>query len=586
MRKLYRWAAATLAFLLLAGGMLLSGFAPPGDTGASQPAAPTVTGWVTDQVLPVSIAMSEADYEDLMANGTREQEYPGSVTWNGQTLPQISVRAKGNSSLNSVSRAENKRYSLKLDLNQFVDGQSIGGITTINLNNSFSDPSFLREYLSYEAFASLGVPVPKTTWVELTVNGKLWGLYLAVEQIGRPFLERSFADASGALYKPDGEKAGAGADLKWLGESYASYPGIVYKSGEVSGDHADLIAMLDALNNGGDLEKHLNVDEVLRYFAASTVMSNFDSYQGTILHNYYLYEENGRFTILPWDLNMSFGGFGMGVGTDSQIAVKIDEPTMTALVERPLIAKLLEVPEYVERYHGFVKELVEGYLDPAAFEARAHTVQALLDPYVKADPTKFVTYEQFRASLEGGTVSVPQAEPAQGALGQGAPGQGAALGQNRMQGGMMGGSSIGLLTFVEQRVANVKQQLDGTLPTKGDGSGMGATSRGGFRPGQAGAEPGAGQQGGAVPGQGRGRPQGQAPQGGLQPPDGFQPPGDGAQMPQGGLGGRGGFPGAEAPASSKSVSAFGVQPDHVVPVGVAVLLLVAATGMVWRLKPR
>ncbi|MDF2629287.1 MAG: putative inner spore coat protein [Symbiobacteriaceae bacterium] len=298
-RKLYRWAAGALAILLVMGGVLLSGYAPSDQATAPAP----VTGWVKDQVVPVRIEMSEADYEHLMANGTLEQEYPGSVTWNGQTFPQVAVRAKGNSSLSSVARAENKRYSLKLDLNQFADGQSVGGVTTINLNNSFSDPSFLREYLSFEAFASLGVPSPATTWVELTVNGKLWGLYLAVEQIGRPFLERNFADASGALYKPDGEKAGAGADLKWRDDNYASYPGIVYKSGEVSGDHADLIAMLDVLNNGGDLEHHLDVDEVLRYFAASTVMSNFDSYQGAFLHNYYLYEEGGRFSILPWDLD-------------------------------------------------------------------------------------------------------------------------------------------------------------------------------------------------------------------------------------------------------------------------------------------
>jgi spore coat protein H len=589
MYRLYRWAAGALVAVLLVGGMLISGFDPPQH---QAPAPAPITGWVKDQVLPVQIELSEADYEHLMANGTLEQEYPAAVTWNGETLPQISVRAKGNSSLNSVSRSENKRYSLKLDLNQYIDGQSVDGITTINLNNSFSDPSFLREYLSYEAFASLGVPAPTTTWVELTVNGKLWGLYLAVEQIGRPFLQRNFADATGALYKPDGEKSGAGADLKWRDDSFASYPGIVYKSGEVSGDHAELIAMLDALNNGGDLEKHLDVDEILRYFAASTVMSNFDSYQGTILHNYYLYEENGRFTILPWDLNMSFAGFGMGGGTEAQIAVKIDEPTMTALAERPLIAKLLEVPEYVERYHGYVKELVQGYLDPATFEARALEVQSLLDPYVQRDPTKFVTYEQFKASLEGGAV----ADPAQG--------------QNRMQGGMMGGNAIGLVTFVEQRVANVLQQLDGTLPTKGDGSGMGATTRGAFRPGQA----------GAAPGQGRVRPQGaqgqfqppgdgaQVPQGPFQPPgdgapvpqgpfqppgDGaqvpqgpFQPPGDGAQGPQGRFGARPGFPGAEAPGTTSSVSALGLPVDQAVPVGVAVLLLVAATGVIWRLRPR
>ncbi|PKM79062.1 MAG: hypothetical protein CVU88_07740, partial [Firmicutes bacterium HGW-Firmicutes-13] len=63
-----------------------------------------------------------------------------------------------------------------------------------------------------------------------------------------------------------------------------------------------------ALNNDGDIEKYLDVDAALRYIAVSTALANFDSYQGSLGHNYYLYEQNGVFTILPWDLNMSFGG--------------------------------------------------------------------------------------------------------------------------------------------------------------------------------------------------------------------------------------------------------------------------------------
>ncbi len=37
-----------------------------------------------------------------------------------------------------------------------------------------------------------GLPTPATTWVQLTLNGQPWGLYLAVEQIGQPFLQRHF----------------------------------------------------------------------------------------------------------------------------------------------------------------------------------------------------------------------------------------------------------------------------------------------------------------------------------------------------------------------------------------------------------
>ena len=70
--------------------------------------------------------------------------------------------------------------------------------------------------------------------------------------------------------------------------------------------------MIENLNSGTDLEKYINVDDTLAYLACSTVLSNFDSYQGGIGHNYYLYEKDGQFTMLPWDLNQSFGGFTRG----------------------------------------------------------------------------------------------------------------------------------------------------------------------------------------------------------------------------------------------------------------------------------
>ena len=80
-----------------------------------------------------------------------------------------------------------------------------------------------------------------------------------------------------------------------------------------------LLQMIKALNQGEQLEQYLNIDQILRYFAVNTVLVNLDSYVGQFKHNYYLYEENGIFTILPWDYNMSFGGFGMGGAIEQRI---------------------------------------------------------------------------------------------------------------------------------------------------------------------------------------------------------------------------------------------------------------------------
>lgn len=88
------------------------------------------------------------------------------------------------------------------------------------------------------------------------------------------------------------------------------------------GDDADLtefksfVKRLNAVPDGekGDLESFLDVSSALKYIASNTVLCNYDSYNGNMHHNFYLYENaDGIFSVNPWDFNMSFGGFGGNV---------------------------------------------------------------------------------------------------------------------------------------------------------------------------------------------------------------------------------------------------------------------------------
>ena len=58
----------------------------------------------------------------------------------------------------------------------------------------------------------------------------------------------------------------------------------------------------------------VNMDEVIRYFVVHNFVCNFDSYTGSMIHNYYLYEEDGQLSMIPWDYNLAFGGFSAGSG--------------------------------------------------------------------------------------------------------------------------------------------------------------------------------------------------------------------------------------------------------------------------------
>lgn len=98
--------------------------------------------------------------------------------------------------------------------------------------------------------------------------------------------------------------------LVYTDDEYDSYSGIFDSAKtEISDSDKDrLIASIKALNEG-DIESSVDIDSVIRYFAVHNFVCNFDSYTGSMIHNYYLYEEDGLLSMLPWDYNLAFGGF-------------------------------------------------------------------------------------------------------------------------------------------------------------------------------------------------------------------------------------------------------------------------------------
>lgn len=394
----------------------------------------TVDFFSEDTVEEIYITISETDWDSLLASPLTEDYYTASITYRGVTLDDVAFRTKGNSSLTAVARMNSERYSFKVDMNYYEDGQKLLGMKKINLNNNYKDPSYMRERLAYDMMRSLDIPAPRLSYVNLYINGSLHGLYTLVEQVDSEFLEANFENPEGDLYKPDG----IGSDLLWYGSDFSAYSGVELKTNEDSADNAAFIDMVDELNNGSDLDAVIDVDGMLRYLAVSTALSNLDSYQGSLAHNYYIYEQDGVFSIIPWDLNESFGTFSMGCRDNStMISLYVDEPTSGTLTDRPLIAKLLEYDDYKADYHGYIQALIDGRMDPAVIASTISDTENLISQHVQNDPTAFYSYTEFEASL----------------------------------GYTMIGDVYGLQDFVDDRTDNMLDQLSGILPIAGTGSG-------------------------------------------------------------------------------------------------------------------
>jgi spore coat protein CotH len=524
-----------------------------------------------DRVVTVQFEMTEEDWT-YFCESAREEDYVKADMWyDGELIPDIALRPKGNSSLASTISSGSIRFSMKADLNFFNSARNLDGVKKLNFNNGWSDPSYMREMLSYEIFRQMGIPTPRASFVDLWVNDIHLGLYTMVEQVDQTFLRQHFADPSGNLYKPE---MGAGY-LDWTEEDVAeeltsqddtieihdvnlggarineilnalgwdfpleeepelpglpqllpmgeepideplpdvpmdnvepgqeiipprdqlpggNLPGnlpqidaappggrlpggglpqqgmnplatqfglldrIGLKTNENTPDHSALFRLLDVLNNEPDetfveeIEKVLDVDQVLRFLAVSATLVHLDNYTGTG-HNYYLYEANGKFTIIPWDLNMAFGAFNAGIDVEGIINFLIDEPTAGPVAERPLVARLLEVPEYLEIYHGYITELINGPFSIEVMGPRINEIAQMIGPYVKADTLKFYSNAAFVVSIGKGVPEKIEAEKPRMML------------------------NIGLKEFVVERIASIEKQLAGELPSTNNGNGNGGT---------------------------------------------------------------------------------------------------------------
>lgn len=191
---------------------------------------------------------------------------------------------------------------------------------------------------------------------------------------------------------------GGGADLRYTGDDLDNYTAIWDSAvtDTSDADHRRVVTALKNIAEGTDLETYMDVDDLLKYMAVHVFSVNEDSLSGTMAHNYYLYEEDGRLNLLPWDYNLALGGMGGGSDATSVVNEAIDE----AFSGTDFFDTLMENETYHERYYAYLRQLVDEYLLGDGFETFYARTRGQLDALVESDPTAFYTYEEYTAAAE------------------------------------------------------------------------------------------------------------------------------------------------------------------------------------------
>ena len=397
---------------------------------------------IFDTAKPVSIdiRMDEKKWTELLRNASKKEWQSCDVVINGTTFYNVGIRAKGDSSLSSIAEDSNtNRFSVKLKFDKYKDGQKCWGLDKLALNNNYGDATNMKEAFVYDMFKTLGADASLYNFAKMSVNGNYWGVYLALEPVDKSFLKRNYGDQKGALYKPGEDKGDSGVDeweemdmeggaanagdavnvdedteagarLDYIDDNLDSYWAIwqcqVTKTGKK--DHERVVEALKNISEKKDLEKYMDMDNVLRYMAVHNFSVNNDSLSGDGAHNYYLYESDGKLNIIPWDYNLCFGAYDMEVDATAGESSVITE-TATDMINKPIddswrltsfFDGILQNEEYRERYHKYYQQLVDKYVLGAGFDVFYSRTRSKIDDLVKDDPNALYSYEKYDAGAK------------------------------------------------------------------------------------------------------------------------------------------------------------------------------------------
>jgi spore coat protein H len=278
-----------------------------------------------------------------------------------RTYKDVALHLKGAA---GSFRPINDRPGMTLNFDKFVKGQNFHGIEKLSLNNSVQDPSYIMEKFSRELYLKAGVPVPRTDYALVTLNGRNLGLYVLAEGFNKQFLGQHFKKTGGNLY--DG------------GFCQEVTQDLSLNSGDPK-DQSDLERLRSALqktsqsNKLSDLAEALDVDRFVSMLAMDILLCHWDGY-ALNKNNYRIYgdPEIGKMVFIPHGLDQVFN---QGRGNHPDIAINAH---MNGIVARRLVGTREGRALYMKR----IGELRTNLFQSGPMIARVREIEARLQPVV------------------------------------------------------------------------------------------------------------------------------------------------------------------------------------------------------------
>lgn len=372
-----------------------------------------------------SVNISEDVFDSLQKNAKAEFFVPCTLSFNGEAVGIVGVRYQGSDYHLDLYFDENgkndvvPKVSFKFKFNEYDPNKRFYGLKRLIFNAMDTDPTCIRNSLSYSLFNDMGIHSCRTAYARLEINGKYEGLFLILEPIDGEFLDKRFSGyGDGNLYKEI-----------WPGNSHRNNVLFNLKTKEYVGningmmEFDSTVREMTKENFTTEITNWTDLDYLLKFLAVDRAVIAIDGIMTWYIegkfagnHNYYWYEENmvgGKFYLLPWDYDATFYAPD-GLFDIAGVPRWNEEPvsdTFTIYGESKVIAPSTDNLIYLlgqtcwERYVDIANEFLNNQFSKENLVKKIENWKSLIGPHLKDDPN-ISGYHEWQNAIDALSTSI------------------------------------------------------------------------------------------------------------------------------------------------------------------------------------
>ncbi|WP_298222397.1 CotH kinase family protein [Flavobacterium sp.] len=397
------------------------------DSDANRPSTPVAETDIFNlkQLPTITIEVSLAQWNKLLENydlnPANDKRVVSKFTFvtkgNTVVLDSVGLRLKGNTSrrrpegdvgqVHSATSPDWHHSHFGFDFSKYRDAQRFMGLDKLNIKWFKDDATYIREIYCYDLFRRFGCwMAPKASYCRVTIKVQgdatpaYFGVYAMIENIDEIYIQKNaskWGNGTGFLWK--GGWSGSNnanfvstasigvenVDINPALSTYFAYD-LKTRKDELPAAKVELLQFISDLNTKTGaafqtwIEQRMDVPLFLRTYATNVMVGMWDDYWANGNNFYFYFAPNGKAYFIPYDYDNTLGTSQIMANSGTQNPL-----TWGNMTQRPLITKILAIPQYQTMYKNFITELANpnnDYFHASKSIPRIQAWQNKIYPYV------------------------------------------------------------------------------------------------------------------------------------------------------------------------------------------------------------